>query len=117
MFVQLTLFPMPRTLDPGEHGRCLDCGRYDIRGTYGPPGLDEIRLDDGNDHTVSLPDQWFCVKHSHERWKDYRKCMAAIGKRRERLNAFRIAERRGLKGAALYGVAEGWLRDGTVPEE
>lgn len=113
---QLTLFDLPRRLERGEHGCCLDCGEGGD-GTYGPPGLDEVTLADGQGHTVDLPDQWLCARHSNVRWADYRRCLDLLAARRERLRAFRIAEKRGLRGSVLWTVAETWIRNGSVPAE
>lgn len=99
----------------GEHPWCLDCGKVAPGGTWGPPGLDEIELSDGSAHTVALPEQWLCSKHSRARWKHYEHQIKHLTPRLRRLAAFRLAELEGHQGAQKFAAAEAWLRAGWQP--
>lgn len=107
-----------RLLEPGEPYRCLDCSAVDCDGTYGPPGMEEITLKDGDTHGAELEDLWFCVRCSHARWAHFLDCQDRLPARRRRLRAFRIAADRGLRRDLnqLFATAERWLRDDTIPE-
>jgi hypothetical protein len=107
-----------RDLEPGEPHRCLDCGLSDPDGSYGPQGLESIRLPDGAEHTVALADLWFCARHSARRWKAWLDSRQLLQARRRRLYAFQIAEavlgrHRGHLDGDLFATAERWLRKET----
>lgn len=115
--VQLYLYQIvPRELEPGEAHRCLTCAEHDERGAYGPPVLDSIELDDGQEHTVDLRDLWFCRVHARERWNTYAANQRAAPARLRRLAAFRQATQLGFRDLELFRVAERWLKEGTVPQ-
>lgn len=114
---QLWLLPtVPRLLEPGEPHRCLRCGRASPSGTYGPPGLESIFLDDGAEHTVRLEDQWLCARHARLAWDEWRRCRALLPARLRRLAAFRHVEALGVRGHERFTQAEALLRSGWMPE-
>ncbi len=108
---QLWFVPPPRLLEPGEPYRCLMCGRASPSGTYGPPGLESITLDDGQEHTIQLRDTWFCERHARQRWAHYERCRVALPARRRRLAAFALLDRGGISQRELFQQAEALLAD------
>ncbi len=108
---QLWLVPPPRLLEPGECPRCADCARTAPRGTWGPPGLESVTLDDGQEHTIQLRDTWFCAPHARQRWAHYERCRVALPQRRRRLAAFALLDRGGISQRELFTQAEALLRD------
>jgi hypothetical protein len=112
---QLTLFALPRRLDPGEPVRCLDCARCDHEGGYGPPVLIEYALVDGSGWTEPASGLWFCAKHAAQRWAHHLdpKRRAKVAGRRERLAVFLACQREGFRGSALFAEAEARLNDPT----
>lgn len=107
-----------RSLEPGEPHRCLDCGIADEGGTYGPPGLEEVPLPDGDTYTAELANLWFCRRCSHLRWDHHVELQIRVPARRRRLRAFAVAASLGHRGhmnADLFRVAEEWLRNDTIP--
>lgn len=108
--MQLSLFKRKRRrLDRGEPHCCLDCGRHDPDGSYGPPDLDEVEIR-GEVHVVRLADSWLCARHSRVRWVAHTKKRAALAERRRRLDTFRALAAQGLTGDALFAAAEEALR-------
>lgn len=110
---QLWLVPPPRRLERGEHECCLRCGRGGD-GTYGPPGLESIFLDDGAEHTVRLDDQWLCMRHAKREWAEWRRCQQQLSARRRWLSAHRHVEALGLTAAReRYPMVAALLADPT----
>lgn len=104
MSAQPTLFPLPRHLEPGEPCRCI-CGRTDASGTYGPPGLESLTLQDGHrwvKHTVRLDEVWLCAPCARQRWDDWRDNQVKVPERLRLLRTRRWLEQQGLRGAALH---------------
>lgn len=117
---QLKLFSV-RSPERGEPYRCLDCGAISSHGTYGPPGREEVELEagpvfDADTVYVDLRDSWLCMRHSRTRWAEYMRRRELVPARLRRLRAFRIAAQLGFNGWDRFRVAEGWLRDDTIPE-
>lgn len=115
---QPTLFPLPRHLEPGEPPCCAICARHDASGTYGPPGLESLTLEDRGrwvEHTVRLQDVWLCAPCAKVRWDDWRDAQVKVPARLRRLAAFRHVDRPGLSQRELFAQAEALLAAGWQP--
>jgi len=102
---QPTLFPLPRHLEPGEPPCCAVCARHDASGTYGPPGLESVTLQDGGrwvEHTVRLDEVWLCAPCARQRWDDWRDNQVKVPARLRVLRTRRWLEQQGVRGAALH---------------
>lgn len=95
----------PRATERGEYGCCLDCGRADPHGTYGPPGLETLVVPDGArwvEHHVRLEDMWLCAPCARQRWDDWRAAQVKVPARLRTLRTRVWLERQGLRGTALH---------------
>lgn len=75
---QVYLFPsLPREIAAGEYGRCL-CGRPAPEGTWGPPMLEEVQLEDGGRASLRSDELWHCRRCSARAFGDYARRLSMV---------------------------------------